>query len=308
MHKYVCYISMRKSENIRELEYLASSQWGMFTSAQARALGVRGTQVSRMAEAGTVEVMRRGVYRYTVGEETSHSYVKAAWLAAYPTPTAAERLRLRPLDAVVAGRTAAALHGVGDLHEDPYAFIVCARRQTSVADLEFHTWPLDERDVTFVEGLPVTTMERTIADLVRGRQDPGHVQQAVADASAKGIDLVRLEALLDGLGPGGTIAAESARALARDTSQEALELAVAEAMRSLGEVMLEVTRMMVSQDGEAGFREAVETLARLEDMAGDGGRPMVATVSRDLACSMRALIEGARASSVSQRDGKQDDG
>lgn len=299
---------MRKSDSIRELEYLASSQWGMFTSAQARALGVRGTQVSRMADSGTVELMRRGVYRYTVGEETSHSYAKAAWLAAYPIPTAAERLKMRPFDAVVAGRTAAALHGIGDLHEDPYTFIVRVRRQTSVADLEFHTWPLDERDVTFVEGLPVTTMERTISDLVRDRQDPDHVRQAVADTIAKGIDLVRLEALLDGLGQNGAIVAESARVLAQDTSQEALELAAAEAIRSLGEVMLEVTRLMVSQDGEAGLREAVETLARFEDMARDGGRPMVATVSRDLARSMRALIEEARVSSASQREEKLDDG
>jgi hypothetical protein len=65
---------------------------------------------------------------------------------------------------------------------------------------------------------------------------------------------------------------------------------------------------MVSQDGEAGLREAVETLARFEDMARDGGRPMVATVSRNLARSMRALIEEARASSVSQGDGKQGNG
>ena len=136
----------------------------------------------------------------------SHSYAKAAWLAAYPIPTAAERLKARPFDAVVAGRTAAALHGIGDLHEDPYTFIVRVRRQTSVADLEFHMWSLDEHDVTFVEGLPVTTMERTISDLVKDRQDPGHVHQAVADALAKGIDLARLEALLDGLGQNGTIA------------------------------------------------------------------------------------------------------
>lgn len=299
---------MRKSDNIRELEFLASSQWGMFTSAQARALGVRGTQVSRMADAGTVEAMRRGVYRYAMGEETSHSYTKAAWLAAYPIPTAAERLKARPFDAVVAGRTAAALHGIGDLHEDPYMFIVRTRRQTTVADLEFHTWPLEERDVTFVEGLPVTTMERTISDLVRDRQDPDHVRQAVADALAKGIDFALLEALLDGLGQNGTIVAESARVLAHDTSKETLELAVAEAMDSLGEVVLEVTRLMVSQDGEAGLREAVETLARFEDMASDGGRPMVATVSRNLARSMRALIEEARASSVSQGDGKQGNG
>ena len=72
--------------------------------------------------------------------------------------------------------------------------------------------------------------------------------------------------------------------------------------------MLEVTRLMVSQNGEAGLREAVETLARFEDMARDGGRPMVATVSRDLVRSMRALIEEARVSSASQREEKLDNG
>lgn len=308
IHIYVYDISMRKSENIRELECLASSQWGMFTSAQARSLGVRGTQVSRMAEAGTVEAMRRGVYRYTVGEETTYSYVKAAWLAAYPAFTVAERLRSRPLDAVVAGRTAAALHGIGDLQEDPYTFIVHTRRQTSVLDLEFHTWPLEESDVTFVEGLPVTTMERTIADLVKGRQDPGHVRQIVTDAFAKGIDLARLETLLDGLGPAGRIVAESARALARDNSVENIELAVVEAMRLLGETMLEVTRVMASQRDEVGLRKTAEMLVRLEGMVADEGRPMVASALRDLAHSMRAVLEEACVSSPSQRDmGKDDD-
>lgn len=299
---------MRKSENIRELEYLASSQWGMFTSAQARLLGVRGTQVSRMAKAGTVETMRRGVYRYTVGEETSYSYAKAAWLAAYPVPTAAERLRSRPLDAVVAGRTAAALHGIGDLHEDPYTFIVRTRRQTTVADLEFHTWPLDERDVTFVEGLPVTTMERTIADLVRERQDLGHLQQVVSDAYANGIDVVRLETLLVGLGPGASFVAESAKALARDASQEALELAVAEAMHSLGEVTLEVIRVMIAQNDEAGPQKAAEMLARFEAMAGDEERPIVAATMSDLARSMRDMLEKEHVSFALHRDGRRDDG
>lgn len=55
----VCNTSMKKSDNIRVLEYLASSQWGMFNTAQATRLGVGRTQISRMAARGTVEQVRR---------------------------------------------------------------------------------------------------------------------------------------------------------------------------------------------------------------------------------------------------------
>lgn len=192
---------MKKSDNIRELEYLASSQWGLFTTAQAASLGVGRTQVSRMAEAGTIEAVRRGVYRYTVGEETSRLYAKAAWLSCYPKLTAAERLRGRPHDAVFACATAASLHGIGDFHEDPYTFIVRRRRQTSVADLSFHLWELDESDVTYVDTLPVTTMERTVADLVRERHDPDHIMRTAQAALFEGADGRRLLEALEGLRP-----------------------------------------------------------------------------------------------------------
>ena len=192
---------MKKSENIRELEYLASSQWGLFTTAQAAAIGVGRTQVSRMVGYGTVEPVRRGVYRYAVGEETSHLYVKAAWLACYPKLTAAERLRRRPHDAVLACATAASLHGIGNFHEDPYTFIVHRRRQTSVADLSFHLWELDEHDVTYVDTLPVTTMERTVADLVRERHDPDHIMRTAQAALIKGGDGQRIVEALEGLRP-----------------------------------------------------------------------------------------------------------
>lgn len=299
---------MRKSENIRELEYLASSQWGMFTSAQARALGVSGTQLSRLVTAGAVELMRRGTYRYVVGEETSHAYIKAAWLAAYPKSTAAERLRARPLDAVVAGRTASALHGIGDLHEDPYTFIVRVRRQTSFADLEFHTWPLDDRDVTFVEGLPVTTMERTIVDLVKGRQDPEHIRRAVVDALVSGASVMRLDALIDELGSSGGPVTESVRALVCDARKEDPELVIAEAMRSLGEVLLDTTRVMGLQKDEAGLRKVAERLDHFENERIDATRPVVESVKRNLILSMRALLEEIHESSGQHGEGVKSDG
>lgn len=190
---------MKKSTDIQELEDLASSQWGLFTTAQAATLGVRRTQIARLVSSGRIECMRRGTYRYTIGEETANASVKAAWLSVYPKLTAGERLKTRPLDAVVAGATAASLHGIGDFHEDPYTFIVLRRRQTNAIDLTFHKWPLGDNDFTFVDTLPVTTMERTIADLVRERHDPSHIEQAARDAIDKGADAYRMESLLNTL-------------------------------------------------------------------------------------------------------------
>lgn len=284
-------MSMKKSENMRELEYLASSQWGLFTTAQASALGVRGTQVSRMVTSGAVEVMRRGVYRYTVGEETCLAYVKAAWLAAYPVPTAAVRLRLRPFDAVVAGRTAAVLHGIGDLHEDPYTFIVIARRQTSAVDLAFHMWPIEARDITFVEGLPVTTMERTIADLVRERQDPGHVRQAATEALKRGMDSMRLESLLGGLGASYSAAVEGIRLLVGELSVSEDASLLVDAMCELKGLVLELSqKRFVSKDDGLPERMA-GSLTKLERAARGETRPDVALAAQELAASLRTFLE-----------------
>lgn len=54
---------MLKSDNITSLEPLAALQWGMLTTAQARALGVRGNQASRAVDAFRVEPACYGAYR-----------------------------------------------------------------------------------------------------------------------------------------------------------------------------------------------------------------------------------------------------
>ena len=68
--------------------------------------------------------------------------------------------------------------------------------------------PEHERDVTYVDTLPVTTMERTVADLVRDRHDPDRVVRTAQAALFKGADGQSLMEALEGLRPayGGRIA------------------------------------------------------------------------------------------------------
>ncbi len=208
---------MRKSENTLELELLAASQWGMFTTAQAQNLGIRRSQVARMVAAVKVEPMCYGVYRFLVGAEPPQADIKAQWLSVSPKLTAAVRLSTKPFDAVLAGRSAAYALGAGDFLAHPYTFIVRARKQTSREDVHYLNCRLDERDVTYVDGVPVTSFERTVYDLLRLDEDPDLVDKfmrsAVQEAGHR-FDPERLACLL------GTVASrycfESGMAFATD--------------------------------------------------------------------------------------------
>ncbi len=176
---------MKKSLNMTELENLAVSQWGLFTTAQAQELGVRRNQVSRMVSSGKIEPIGYGAYRFATGEETSSAGVKAAWLSVYPKEFAFKRLKKRPFDTVVSGRTAAAMHGVGDFYASPYTFAVNQRKQTNREDMRYLQRPVDEADVVFIDGLPVTNIERTVYDLIKSHEDPDLVDKFMSDASRK---------------------------------------------------------------------------------------------------------------------------
>ena len=192
---------MPRQSNISELEQLAASQWGMFTTAQAQALGFRRNQVSRMVDSMRVEPMCYGVYRFVAGSEPANADLKAAWLSAFPKETAAERLAKRPFDAVVAAGTAAAALGAGDFHMSPHTFITAVRKQTARGDMRFLGCSLDEADVVMVDGLPTTSFERTAFDLLRLDEDPSLVDGFMRDAARSRGHAFDFERLSELLGP-----------------------------------------------------------------------------------------------------------
>lgn len=190
---------MIKSKGIAELESLASTQWGMFTTAQARDIGVGRTQIARMVSSGRTEPVLYGTYRFVAGDVPPKADALAAWMSVYPKETVWERMGKHPFDAVAAGRTAAYLHGIGDFHPEPYTFDLVARKQTSRSDVKYRLRKLDESDVVLVEGIPATSIERTIAELLRDGEDPEQVGRLVVEAVRNGYDLDRskLVALLE---------------------------------------------------------------------------------------------------------------
>jgi len=188
---------MKSREAMRLLEELSASQWGMVTTAQAAAHGVPRLDLSRLCQSGHLERLAHGVYRDAGAPSEEFESLRAAWLAADPSHSAEQRLRDLAGGVVVMGASAASLHGVGDLPADRHQFSAPFRRQTQRHGISYRQRQPEPSDVTIAHGLPVTTIERTIADLVEDRTDLSLVADVLRDAAqSRRLDTDRLTKLL----------------------------------------------------------------------------------------------------------------
>ncbi|NQX06041.1 type IV toxin-antitoxin system AbiEi family antitoxin domain-containing protein [Rathayibacter sp. VKM Ac-2856] len=188
---------MSTATALSSLAAVSAGQWSMLTSAQAVAVGVSRVQLTRLTQQGHLERLVHGVYRNAASAPAEFDGLRAAWLSTDPTRTAAERIASRDPGAVVGGRTASFLHGFGDLPPDPYEFATPVRRQSRRVDLRYRHRRQDPREVTVRAGLPTTTIERTIADLLDDREDVSLVADVLADAVRHAaVDLEHLTTLL----------------------------------------------------------------------------------------------------------------
>jgi predicted nucleotidyltransferase/predicted transcriptional regulator of viral defense system len=188
---------MKSKNALRVLAEVTAYQWGMVTSAQASMHGITRLDLSRLAADGQLERLAHGVYKDAGAPAGPYDDLKAAWLSTDPKTMGAVRIKDGANDVVVAGESAADLHGIGNFRALRHEFVYPTRRQSQRSTIRYRQRILDPRDVTLVEGLPVMTMERTIADLIEVVGDLSLVADALRDASSKrDLDLERLRALL----------------------------------------------------------------------------------------------------------------
>ncbi|RMB77128.1 hypothetical protein AYK61_12155 [Rhodococcus sp. SBT000017] len=172
---------MSSDLRILDLADLSSEQWGLFTMAQAKGLGFSAQQIARMAKSGTVERIRHGAYRVGGAPSVPSEQLRAAWMMIEPSVTVGERLRDES-PAVVTHRSAAWLHGLGDVDADVMEFATAKRRQSRLPDVRYRVASYEKDAWTLADGLPVTTVLRTIVDLAAGHLDGGHLAGIVRDA------------------------------------------------------------------------------------------------------------------------------
>lgn len=177
---------MTMSEALSLLEKYTAQQWGLVTAAQAVGAGLDRVMLTRLTHAGHLELIHRGVYASTAVLADRLRHERATWLALNPTVPTWERTRLDPDGAVVSHRSAAWAHGGGDLPPSTIELIVARRRTTRLPTLRLRRARLEDADVTLVNGVPVTTLDRTIADLMEDRVDINHVAQLITRGAHTG--------------------------------------------------------------------------------------------------------------------------
>jgi hypothetical protein len=183
---------MERSEAIRTISTIAADQWGLVTTAQAEAAGVSRVDLGRLADANLLDRAARSVYQVPGATPAAHLDIKVAWLRLDPAVPAWERQIGDDRSGVVSHASACQLHDVGDIPADDVELSVPRRRTTREPGVSFHRVVVPVQDVTVIEGLPVTTMDRTICDLMRGRADAGHIGRVIADADQRGLIDTRL--------------------------------------------------------------------------------------------------------------------
>ena len=172
----------------------------------------------------------------------SHLDIRVAWLRLDPARPAWERDGRGTKDGVVSHRSACLMHELGDIPAPKVELTVPGRLTTREpwVELHKHSGPLDPADIVVVDGLPVTSIERTVVDLLENGADAGHVGGVVADAEHRGlVDLGALAARVEHFGaryampgaPGSellsALAAQAGRQLNHDATMELLKNVVA---------------------------------------------------------------------------------
>ncbi|HEY0694981.1 MAG TPA: hypothetical protein VGD71_38840 [Kribbella sp.] len=148
-------------------------------AAQAKSVSVDHMTLARLVNTGSLEHLRRGVYAAAAAPEDPLRPQKAAWPQFEPETPAWKRDRLRW---VLSHRSAAQVHGIGDLVAVHMEFTVPNRRTTKHSDIRLWRAELHKQEVAMVDGLPVTTIDRTIDDLLSDHIDGGHAGDMIYEA------------------------------------------------------------------------------------------------------------------------------
>ncbi len=167
------------------LYQLAEQQAGYFTATQAREAGFSYSLLSYHVGTGRFERVRPRVYRIVQFPSSRHEDLYVAWLQAGP-------------HGVISHDSALALYDLTDLLPNQIHVTVPRTASRRRPGLRLHTKQLESEDVTRYEGLPVTTVLRTLVDVAAAGLADEQVRQAIQEALRRGLvarkSLLRLTA------------------------------------------------------------------------------------------------------------------
>jgi len=165
-----------------ELYALAEEHDGLLASKDARAQGIQDSVLVRLAQRGRLERMSRGVYRI--------AHFPADRLAQYREAVLWAQASQGPERVALSHETALMLYGISDVNPSRVHLTVpesARMRRVHPKWIAIHRANLTTEDILLHEGMPVTTVERSILDVLATTHRTEFARQAITDAVRKGL-------------------------------------------------------------------------------------------------------------------------
>lgn len=164
-----------------QLYELAEAQDGYFSTHQAVEAGITAINVGKAAANGQLTRTSRGVYRlakYPITSENVHLWEAVLW----------PQVRTE-IQGTLSHYTALHLHELSDVNrEDVHITVPIRLRRQTPSDLVVHKADLPKYDRTFIDGLPTTTVARTLLDIA-ALGDQAVLREAIRDARRRGLEI-----------------------------------------------------------------------------------------------------------------------
>jgi predicted transcriptional regulator of viral defense system len=153
---------------------IAESQAGYFTAKQAQQVGITRPVLAFHTRQGLYTRVGHGIYRLNRFPASPHEDLFIAWLR-----TGGK--------GVVSHDSALALYDLSDALPAHIHLTIPATASRRKPGIHLHLNRLDDSDVTRREGLPVTTVERTILDVTRNGMQEWLIEQAIREGLDRGL-------------------------------------------------------------------------------------------------------------------------
>ena len=163
-----------KQETEFQLYQIAEDQAGYFSLVQAREIGLRRNQIYRELKRGKFEKANWGVYRFVQFPASRFEEIHVAVLSAGQ-------------HAVVGFQSALYVYDLSDIIPDEIHLILPATSSRRRPGIRVHTIQLTPENVTQFEGIPITTVDKTIIDCASAHVDDEQVRIAVFQSLRRGM-------------------------------------------------------------------------------------------------------------------------
>ena len=164
----------KKAPDHDALYRIAEQQAGYFTAQQAARAGYSWERLTDYSKRRRFQRVARGIYRLSQFPASRFEDLFVAWLKCGPK-------------SVISHESALAVYDLSDVIPSAAHVTVprtASRRRTGI---RLHTNQFQRADVVMREGLPLTSVPRTIADVAKAGLSEDHVERAIRESLERGL-------------------------------------------------------------------------------------------------------------------------